>query len=88
VPGLVDLAAVSSLVKASPLPINVMAGPGAPSIAELAAAGVRRVSVGTAISQAAYSVARRAAAELLSSGTYTELEGALDFGNLNSIFTR
>jgi 2-methylisocitrate lyase-like PEP mutase family enzyme len=88
VPGLVDLDVVSTLVKASPLPINVMAGPGAPTIAELASAGVRRVSVGTAISQAAYSVARRAAVELLTSGIYTELDGALDFGTLNGVFDR
>jgi 2-methylisocitrate lyase-like PEP mutase family enzyme len=54
VPGLTDLDIVTSLVQMSPLPINVMAGPGAPTIAEFEAAGVRRVSVGTAISQAAY----------------------------------
>lgn len=34
VPGLADLDIVTSLVTASPLPINVMAGPGAPTIAE------------------------------------------------------
>jgi hypothetical protein len=44
------------------------------------------VSVGTAIAQAAYSVAQRAAAELLVKGTYDELEGALDYGSINGIF--
>ncbi|WP_250285155.1 isocitrate lyase/PEP mutase family protein [Frankia sp. CiP1_Cm_nod2] len=86
VPGLLDLDVVATLVTASPLPVNVMAGPGAPSIAEFEAVGVRRVSVGTAISQAAYSVAQRAATELLVKGTYTELEGALDFGGINGLF--
>jgi 2-methylisocitrate lyase-like PEP mutase family enzyme len=63
-----------------------MAGPGAPSVAELAAAGVRRVSVGTAITQAAYALANRAATEMLTTGRYTELDGALDFGTINGLF--
>ncbi|TDD32962.1 isocitrate lyase/phosphoenolpyruvate mutase family protein [Actinomadura sp. KC06] len=88
VPGLIDLDALGRLVKASPLPVNVMAWPGAPTVAEFEAAGVRRVSLGTALSQAAYTVAQRAAAELLGKGTYTELEGALDFGSINSAVTR
>jgi 2-methylisocitrate lyase-like PEP mutase family enzyme len=88
VPGLVDLDVLASLVRASPLPVNVMAWPGAPTVAEFGAAGVRRVSVGTAISQAAYSIAQRAAAELLTTGTYTELEGAFDFGKINGMFGR
>ena len=53
VPGLTDLQVINELAEASPLPVNVMAGPGAPPVAELAAAGVRRVSTGTAIAQAA-----------------------------------
>lgn len=88
VPGLADLDIVTSLVRASPLPINVMAGPGAPTIGEFEAAGVRRVSVGTAISQTAYSTAQRAATELLTRGSYTQLEGALDFGTINATFSR
>jgi 2-methylisocitrate lyase-like PEP mutase family enzyme len=88
VPGLIDLDTVTALTKASPLPINVMAGPGAPTVAEFESAGVRRVSVGTSISQAAYSLAQRAAAELLTKGTYTELDGALDFVGINGVFTR
>jgi len=88
VPGLVDLDTVTDLVKSSPLPVNVMAGPGAPTVGEFDAAGVRRLSVGTGISQAAYTLAQRAAAELVTKGTYTELEGALDFGGVNSLFAR
>lgn len=88
VPGLVDLDVLAELVKVAPLPINAMAGPGAPSVAEFASAGVRRVSVGTAISQVAYTVARRAAAELLTAGTYTELAEALDLGSINAAFAR
>jgi 2-methylisocitrate lyase-like PEP mutase family enzyme len=34
VPGLLDLTILGQLVKSTPLPINAMAGPGAPSIDE------------------------------------------------------
>ncbi|MET9732792.1 isocitrate lyase/phosphoenolpyruvate mutase family protein [Streptomyces sp. NPDC006458] len=88
VPGLLDLAVIAELVEGQPLPVNVMAGPGAPTVAEFEAAGVRRVSLGTAVAQAAYSLARRAAAELVTEGTYEELTGALDFGAVNSSFSR
>lgn len=86
VPGLLDLAVLESLVAASPLPVNAMAVPGGPSVAELAAAGVRRVSVGTCFAQAAYTLARRAAEELLSTGTYGACEGAASYAELNALF--
>jgi 2-methylisocitrate lyase-like PEP mutase family enzyme len=88
VPGLTDLQAITELAGASPLPVNVMAGPGAPLVAELAAAGVRRVSVGTAIAQGALTFAKRAATQLLTTGSYAELEEALGFGTINSLFAR
>jgi 2-methylisocitrate lyase-like PEP mutase family enzyme len=88
VPGLTSLPVIAELAEASPLPLNIMAGPGAPPIAELAAAGARRVSTGTAITQAAYALAGRAATELLAKGTYTEIEDALAFGAMNSLLVR
>lgn len=88
VPGLTDLQVITELAESSPLPLNVMAGSCAPLVAELAAAGVRRVSIGTAIAQAAYTLANRAATELFTTGSYAELEAALDFGTINSLFAR
>ncbi|MFE3381881.1 isocitrate lyase/PEP mutase family protein [Streptomyces anulatus] len=88
VPGLLDLGVIAELVTGQPLPLNVMAGPGAPTVAEFAAAGVRRVSVGTAIAQSAYTLAHRAAAELIGQGSYDTLTGALDFGAVNGSFDR
>ncbi|MFD0361163.1 isocitrate lyase/phosphoenolpyruvate mutase family protein [Nocardia sp. GCM10030253] len=87
VPGLLDLETLSDLVGKSPLPINVMTGPGAPGISEFAAVGVRRVSVGPALAQAAYAQAKAAADELLEHGTYTALGAALDFGAVEALFT-
>ncbi|WP_328459508.1 isocitrate lyase/phosphoenolpyruvate mutase family protein [Actinoplanes sp. NBC_00393] len=85
VPGLLDLKILAELTAASPLPINAMAGPGGPSVAELAAAGVRRISVGTAIAQAAYGVAERAARELLDAGTFGALSDAPSYADLDEL---
>ncbi|MBO9499921.1 MAG: isocitrate lyase/phosphoenolpyruvate mutase family protein [Novosphingobium sp.] len=46
VPGLVDLGLLERVCKASPLPVNVMAFPGAPSAHALAGVGVARISHG------------------------------------------
>lgn len=87
VPGLLDLAELAALVAVvAPLPVNAMAGPAGPSIAELAATGIRRISVGSGVAQAAYTVAQRAAGELLTSGTYGALAEAIDFPTLNRMF--
>jgi 2-methylisocitrate lyase-like PEP mutase family enzyme len=86
VPGLLDLDVLTALVCAVTLPVNVMGGPGAPSVTELAAVGVRRVSVGTAIAQAAYGLADRAARELLDAGTYGSLDQGLTYPELNALF--
>ena len=64
------LLAVSSLDQ----PVNVLALTGGPVISELAAAGVRRVSVGTGFAFAALGALVEAARELRERGTYGFLE--------------
>jgi 2-methylisocitrate lyase-like PEP mutase family enzyme len=86
VPGLLDLGTLATLTGAVTLPVNVMVGPGAPDVAALAAAGVRRVSLGQAITQAAYTLVRKAAAEALTAGTYDSTAGADSFGDINGAF--
>ncbi|MFU8876408.1 isocitrate lyase/PEP mutase family protein [Micromonospora sp. SL4-19] len=85
VPGTVDLRTVAALVEAIPGPLNVLAGPGAPAVSELAEVGVARVSLGSAVAEAAYAVARRAAEEAFATGTYGALADALDYGTLNEL---
>jgi len=85
VPGVVDPATVAALVEKVPAPVNVLAGPGAPSVAELAALGVARVSLGSSVAEAAYAVARRAADEALGAGTYGALADAIDYGTFNAL---
>ncbi|MGV9451993.1 isocitrate lyase/PEP mutase family protein [Streptomyces sp. NPDC003635] len=85
VPGAVEPGTVKLLVDGIDAPLNVMAGPGAPTVAELAALGVARVSVGSGIAQAAHALVRRAARELLGPGTYGTLADGVDYGELNAL---
>ncbi|HLK01157.1 MAG TPA: isocitrate lyase/phosphoenolpyruvate mutase family protein [Streptosporangiaceae bacterium] len=87
VPGLADPAAITGLVAACPIPVAVMVWPGAPSVADLAAAGVARISLGSAIAQAAYAAADRAARELLTAGTYTAVAHGVPYHTLNALFS-
>jgi 2-methylisocitrate lyase-like PEP mutase family enzyme len=83
VPGLADLAAIADLA-AGPLPVTVMAWPSAPTIAELTASGVVRISLGSAIAQAAYGLAARAATELFTAGTYDSSRNGFSYTAMNN----
>jgi 2-methylisocitrate lyase-like PEP mutase family enzyme len=69
-PGLTDLADIRQVVASVDRPVNVLALPGGPSVPELAAAGVHRVSVGGAFAFAALGALVEAATELRERGTY------------------
>jgi 2-methylisocitrate lyase-like PEP mutase family enzyme len=69
-PGLADLEDIRRVVSEVDRPVNVLARPGAPSIAELASVGVKRVSVGGAFAYAALGALVNAARELQDQGTY------------------
>lgn len=86
IPGVVDAAMISKLVRATHGPISVMAGPGAPTIHELGQLGVARVSVGPAITLAALAATQKAARELLEQGTYESLTHRLPFADVNGMF--
>lgn len=85
VPGVVDAALIGELAAGIDAPLNVLAGPGAPSVAELGRLGVARVSLGAGMAEAAYRVAVRAARELLESGTYEATRDAVRFGWMNAL---
>lgn len=85
VPGVTDPALVAELAAGIDAPLGVLAGPGAPAVADLAAAGAARVSLGSAVAEAAYALVGRATRELLSSGTYAGLAGGIPWGELNTL---
>jgi len=69
-PGLTSLEDIRSVVASVDRPVNVLAFPGAPPVAELATVGVSRVSVGGAFAFAAMAGLLDAAHELIEHGTY------------------
>jgi 2-methylisocitrate lyase-like PEP mutase family enzyme len=69
-PGLTRIEDIRTVVEAVERPVNVLALPGVPPVAELAEAGVRRVSVGGAFAFAALGAAVAAGRELLEQGSY------------------
>ena len=70
-PFLRDLDQIRTVVQAVAAPVNVLALPSGPSIAELESAGVRRVSTGSSLAGAAYAALLAGARELLDDGTST-----------------
>ncbi len=68
-PGLSDLDDIAAVVEAVGVPVNVLALAKGPSVAELASAGVRRVSTGGSLARAAYGALVTGASELLDAGT-------------------
>ena len=69
-PGLTRIEDIRRVVAEAGRPVNVLALPGVPPVAELAAAGVARISVGGAFAFAAIGAVVEAARELREDGTY------------------
>ena len=69
-PGLHSLEDISQVVREVDRPVNVLALEGVPPVAELAQAGVSRISVGGAFAFAALGAVVSAATELREQGTY------------------
>lgn len=85
-PGLPDLESIRAVcVAVAPLPVNALAGGkgGAFTVENLAAAGVRRISLGSALSRAAYGGFLRAAREISATGTFAFGEEAAPFAEVN-----
>jgi 2-methylisocitrate lyase-like PEP mutase family enzyme len=69
-PGVRSADDIRSIVESVDRPVNVLALPGVPSVSELAALGVRRVSVGGGFALVAAGALVTAGRELLEHGTY------------------
>ncbi len=68
-PGLTELEQIRELVDAVDAPVNVLALPSGPSVGDLEAVGVRRVSTGGMLAAAAYGALVAGARELHDQGT-------------------
>ncbi|MBB3656876.1 2-methylisocitrate lyase-like PEP mutase family enzyme [Rhizobium sp. BK650] len=89
-PGLPDLDAIRTVCAAVDKPVNVVMGLKGPrySVAELSAAGVRRVSVGGSFARAALGALMRAAEEVKSSGTFTYAADAIPAVTLGQLMSQ
>lgn len=84
-PGVTAVPDIQALVTGQPLPLNVMARPSLPGLAALRGLGVRRVSAGSAIAEAAWGRAQRAAAGFLADGGGAPVyEGAAPYPQINA----
>ncbi|HSE93869.1 MAG TPA: isocitrate lyase/phosphoenolpyruvate mutase family protein [Methylomirabilota bacterium] len=88
-PGLPDLAAVRAVCAAVSRPVNFMAGIKGKSftVAELAAAGVRRISLATSLYRAAMTGLLDAAREVSDKGTFGYLERSVTTPDLNAFMS-
>ncbi|HXO35570.1 MAG TPA: isocitrate lyase/phosphoenolpyruvate mutase family protein [Candidatus Acidoferrales bacterium] len=87
-PGVRDAPTIGRLVADLKCPINILAGPGSPSVPELAKLGVARVSLGSATMRATVGCLRRIAQELKATGTYSSLEDAPSHAEMNRMMER
>lgn len=86
VPSVTDAMTIGRLVDAIDAPLNIMAGPGAPSPVALQKLGVSRVSLGPGIALAVMMQIRLSAFEVLTAGTYDSMRGGVPFGEANALF--
>ena len=89
-PGLFSKEDIAAVVASVDLPINVLAPlPGSPFTLDiLSTLGVKRVSIGSALSRAAYGAAIRAANEMREHGTFTFADQSISFRDLTAMFEK
>ena len=81
---------IAAIVKAvAPKPVNVLVSRRNPtsSVAQLADLGVRRISVGSALSVIAWGAFIRAARDIAENGSFESLAEAVQYGELNELFS-
>lgn len=85
-PGATDARTVESLVREVAGPLNLVALPGMPPVAELERLGVRRLSVGSGPMRAGLGLVRRIAEELRDAGTFAAMTaGAIPHAEVNRL---
>jgi 2-methylisocitrate lyase-like PEP mutase family enzyme len=88
-PGLRSLDQIRAVCEAVSKPVNVVAGLGgvAFTVAELADAGVSRISLGSTLSRLAYGTFIRAAKEMQADGTFGFAEDAVPYAELQDFMS-
>jgi 2-methylisocitrate lyase-like PEP mutase family enzyme len=84
-PGVRDPETIRRLVSDLRCPLNILAVPGSPSITELTALGVKRISLGSGPMRAALGMLRRLGQEVKAEGTYSQMGGAPSHAEMNQL---
>ncbi|CAN5886308.1 isocitrate lyase/phosphoenolpyruvate mutase family protein [soil metagenome] len=86
-PGIRTLAEIVEVVRAvAPKPLNVLVGSDFTTVAQLADAGVRRISVGGGLARVALTAFLEAASEIAGQGSFSALGRALPFADVDGMF--
>jgi methylisocitrate lyase len=86
-PGVRTPADIEAIVRAvAPKPVNVVVGANFTSVEQLAALGVRRISVGGSLARLAYSAFLAAATEIREQGTFAAFDGGRPGPEINRLF--
>jgi 2-methylisocitrate lyase-like PEP mutase family enzyme len=86
-PGVREPDDIRTIVRAvAPKPVNVLVGRPGLTVTQLADLGVRRISVGSALSRVAWGAFMRAVQEIADAGTFESFGDAGAFADLNEVF--
>jgi 2-methylisocitrate lyase-like PEP mutase family enzyme len=84
--GLIDLPQISKLVAALKQPVNIIGRRGTPSLADLQAAGVARVSTATTPALYVAGALADSMAKLIQSGSFDHFTTSFDYARLQKLF--
>jgi 2-methylisocitrate lyase-like PEP mutase family enzyme len=89
-PGVVDAAEIRAIAAGTPLPLNVMARKTLPAAAQLQTLGVRRLSAGSSLAEAAYGDLSRRVGDFLKSGSAESVisDKGMTYPELNRLMQR
>lgn len=87
VPGITQLDAIAHLVREIGAPINVLTSPAAPSVAEMASAGVARLSYGSSTFLSTLTAFRDIVKQIREHGTFAAPADPVTYTQANALFT-
>ena len=82
-PGVTDVETIGKIVRDTQCPVNILVGPGSPSVPELEKLGVARVSIGSSAMRATLGLVKRIGEELKATGTYSSMGDGVPYADLN-----
>ena len=86
-PGVKSMSDITAIVKAvAPKPVNVVVSVPFATVAQLADAGVRRISIGGSLARVAWTAFLEAAQEIASNGTFSRFGGTRTGGDISALF--